>query len=197
MRLQRYILAELLAAFALIALIITGVLFAAMMLRFLHQLPDLGLLSVLQAAPYIAPAAFPITLPLSFLVACLLTYGRFSDDNEFLALQMGGIHPWHAAAPAMASATVPPPAPPPLPPPDAPSDPAAAVSVAPAPIRQRTPARPRPVESHVQSTVAVEPVPVASGAPAASVIVTVHGSAFDSRARKRTGPPRAPVSRGS
>ncbi|MCE9635376.1 MAG: LptF/LptG family permease [Planctomycetes bacterium] len=106
MRLQRYILAELLAAFALIALIITGVLFAAMMLRFLHQLPDLSLFAVLRAAPYIAPVAFPITLPLSFLVACLLTYGRFSDDNEFLALQMGGIHPWRAAAPAVAVGSI-------------------------------------------------------------------------------------------
>lgn len=106
MRIQRYLLGELLAAFALIALIVTGVLFAAMLLQFLHKYQDLSLLSVLRAAPYIVPLAFPITLPLSFLIACLLTYGRFSDENEFLALQMGGIHPWHAATPALATAGV-------------------------------------------------------------------------------------------
>jgi lipopolysaccharide export LptBFGC system permease protein LptF len=106
MRIQRHILAELLAAFALIALIVTGVLFAALLLQFLHRYPELNLLTVMRAAPYIIPTAFPITLPLSFLVACLLTYGRFTDDNEFLALQMGGIHPWHAASPAIAVAGV-------------------------------------------------------------------------------------------
>jgi lipopolysaccharide export LptBFGC system permease protein LptF len=106
MRIQRYLLGELLTAFALIALIVTGVLFAAMLLQFLHRYPDLNLLSVLRAAPYIVPLAFPITLPLSFLIACLLTYGRFAEENEFLALQMGGVHPWHAASPAIASAAV-------------------------------------------------------------------------------------------
>jgi lipopolysaccharide export LptBFGC system permease protein LptF len=106
MRIQRYILSELLAAFALVALIVTGVLFAALMLQFLHRYPELDLFTVLRATPYIVPTAFPITLPLSFLVACLLTYGRFTDDNEFLALQMGGIRPWHAASPAIAVSAV-------------------------------------------------------------------------------------------
>ena len=104
MRIQRHILGQLLAAFALVALIVTSVIFAAMLLQYLHRYPELGLLSILRAAPYVMALAFPITLPLSFLVACLLTYGRFADDNEFLALQMGGIHPWHAAAPALAAA---------------------------------------------------------------------------------------------
>jgi lipopolysaccharide export LptBFGC system permease protein LptF len=106
MRIQRHLLAELLASFALVALIVTGVLFAALMLQFLHKYPELDLFTVLRATPYIVPTAFPITLPISFLVACLMTYGRFTDDNEFLALQMGGIHPWHAASPAVAVAAV-------------------------------------------------------------------------------------------
>ena len=56
-------------------------------------------MAVLKASPTIAPMALPITVPLSFLVACLLTYGRFADENEFLALRMGGINPWHAISP--------------------------------------------------------------------------------------------------
>lgn len=106
MRLQRHLLGELLAAFALVALIVTSVIFAAMLLQYLHKYPELGLLSILRAAPFVMAMAFPITLPLSFLVACLLTYGRFADDNEFLALQMGGIHPWNAVSPALAAAAV-------------------------------------------------------------------------------------------
>jgi len=105
MRVQRLLLTELLSAFLLVALIVTGVVFGALLLQYVHKY-QVNLLSVLQAAPYLIPVALPITLPVSFLVACLLTYGRFSDDNEFLALQMGGIHPWHAAAPAVATAAV-------------------------------------------------------------------------------------------
>jgi lipopolysaccharide export LptBFGC system permease protein LptF len=106
MRLQRYLLAELLTQFALIALIVTGIFFAAMLLQFMHNFAQLSLLSILKAAPYFVPLAFPVTLPLSFLIACLLTYGRFADDNEFLAMQMGGIHPWHAAATALVCGAV-------------------------------------------------------------------------------------------
>ncbi|MCG3135246.1 MAG: hypothetical protein HMLKMBBP_02770 [Planctomycetes bacterium] len=101
MRLQRYLLRELLLSFLLIALIVTALFFAAAMLSFLRQYSELSLGSVLRAAPYILPLSFPVTLPLSFLVACLLTFGRYADDNEFLAHQMAGIHPWHAAAPAL------------------------------------------------------------------------------------------------
>lgn len=100
MRLQRHLLVELVTSFVLIAFIVTAIFFAAMMLQFLHAYSQLSLLSVLKAAPYIVPLSFPVALPVSFLIACLLTFGRFADENEFLAMQMGGIHPWHAAAPA-------------------------------------------------------------------------------------------------
>ena len=104
MRLQRYLLRELVTAFLLIALLVTGVLFSFLLLRFLHDAAQLELTSVIEASPYILAFTFPITLPLSFLVACLLTYGRFAEENEFLALQMGGIHPWRAVAPAAVAA---------------------------------------------------------------------------------------------
>ena len=105
-RLQRYLLGELLAAFLLVCLIVTGIFLAGSLLQFLHRYSELGVGSLLAAAPLIVPIALPITVPLSYLVACLLTYGRFSDDNEFLAMQMGGIHPWNAVAPAILAASV-------------------------------------------------------------------------------------------
>ena len=105
-RLQRYLLRELLAAFALILAIVTAIVAAGLLLQFLHKAPQLGLLSLVRGLPYVLPEAFPITLPLSFLVACLLTYGRFADDNEFTAFRMGGVHPWHAIAPAVALGAV-------------------------------------------------------------------------------------------
>jgi lipopolysaccharide export system permease protein len=105
-RLQRYILRELLAAFALILAIVTAIVGAGLLLQFLHKAPQLGLMALVKGLPYVLPEAFPITLPLSFLVACLLTYGRFADDNEFTAFRMGGLHPWRAIAPAVALGAV-------------------------------------------------------------------------------------------
>ncbi len=100
-RLQIYVLRELLAAFGLLFAIVTAIVGAGLLLQFVTSAPELGFGIVAQALLYILPEAFPITLPLSFLVACLLVYGRFSDDNEFLATRMGGIHPWHVVVPAV------------------------------------------------------------------------------------------------
>ena len=85
MRLQRYLFRELLTAFLLIALLVTGVVFSFLLLRFLHDAMHLELTSVVEAAPYILAFSFPITLPVSFLVACLLTFGRFAEDNAKFA----------------------------------------------------------------------------------------------------------------
>ncbi len=101
MRLQRYIGKELILAFFLLLAIVTAIVGAALILQFLHKAPELGLVAMLQALPFVLPEAFPITLPLAFLVACLLSYGRFASDNEFTAFKMGGVHPWHAVAPAI------------------------------------------------------------------------------------------------
>lgn len=103
LRLQRLLLRELLTSFLLLLLIVTGVFVAGTMLQALHRYADVGLVALLRSLPLAFPQAFVATAPVSFLMACLLTYGRFSDDNEFLALQMGGLHPWHAVAPALLS----------------------------------------------------------------------------------------------
>ena len=105
-RLQRYLLRELIAAFALLLAIVTAIVGAGLLLQFLHQAPQLGLLALVRGLPFVLLEAFPITVPLSFLVACLLTYGRFADDNEFTAFRMGGLHPWTAVAPAVALGAV-------------------------------------------------------------------------------------------
>lgn len=101
LRLQAYLLREMVSAFALILSLVTGVMFVALLIRFLRQYPEVGLVAAAKAAPMLAPMTLPITLPLAFLVACLLTYGRFTDDNEYLAFRMGGIHPWHAISPTL------------------------------------------------------------------------------------------------
>jgi lipopolysaccharide export LptBFGC system permease protein LptF len=106
LRLQRYLLGELLAAFALVLLIVTGIFLTGSLLQILQRFPEVSVLALVQATPLFVGLALPVTVPLSFLMACLLTFGRFADDNEFLAFQMGGISPRHAMAPAICAAAV-------------------------------------------------------------------------------------------
>lgn len=104
LRLQRYLLGELLAAFALVLLIVTGIFLTGSLLQILQRFPEVSVLALAQAVPLFLGLALPVTIPLSFLMACLLSYGRFADDNEFLAFQMGGVSPRHAMAPALCAA---------------------------------------------------------------------------------------------
>lgn len=104
LRIQRYLLGELLSAFGLVLLILTGVFLTASLLQVLQKYPDTSMLALLHAIPLFVGLVLPVAVPLAFLMACLLTYGRFSDDNEFLALQMGGLSPRHAVAPAICAA---------------------------------------------------------------------------------------------
>jgi len=106
LRLQRYLLGELLASFVLLALIITSIFVVGVILQLLQRFPDASMTALFQATPAFVAIALPITLPLSFLTACLLGYGRFADDNEFTAFQMGGVNPWHAVAPAVCVAAL-------------------------------------------------------------------------------------------
>ena len=73
--------------------------------------------------------------------------------------------------------------------PDAGRTPGAAI------VQVKGPAR-APAELQAQSTSEELPAPEATVAPDRSVTVTVHGSAEDSCARKRTGPPITPITSG-
>jgi lipopolysaccharide export LptBFGC system permease protein LptF len=106
LRLQRYLLAELLAAFGLVLLILTGVFLTASLLQVLQKFPETSMVALLHAVPVFIGLVLPVAVPLAFLMACLLSYGRFADDNEYLALQMGGLSPRHAVAPAICAAVV-------------------------------------------------------------------------------------------
>lgn len=106
LRLQRYLIGELLGAFALVLLIVTGIFLTGSLLQILQRFPEVSVWALVQSVPLFLGLALPVTIPVSFLMACLLTYGRFADDNEFLAFQMGGISPRHAMAPAICAAAV-------------------------------------------------------------------------------------------
>jgi lipopolysaccharide export system permease protein len=101
LRLQFYILRRLVASLALVVLVVSTILFIGQTVRLLDRMPDVGLEFVLAVLPLFLPVTLALTLPLAFLVAIILTYGRLADDNEVLAMRMAGIHPWAVAAPGV------------------------------------------------------------------------------------------------
>lgn len=104
LRLQRYLLSELLLSFGLVLAIVTGVFLMGSFLQILGKYPETSVVALFHAMPIFIGLALPVTTPLAFLMACLLSYGRFADDNEFLAFRMGGISPRHAISPAICAA---------------------------------------------------------------------------------------------
>jgi lipopolysaccharide export LptBFGC system permease protein LptF len=67
----------------------------------LGQFTEVSLGQLLGRFPYLLPVSLSLSMPLSLLVATLITYGRLSADNEILAIRMGGINPYHAISPAL------------------------------------------------------------------------------------------------
>jgi lipopolysaccharide export system permease protein len=101
LRLQRYILRLLLTNTLLVLVVVTAIVFLAVLVQSIGRYHDASLGLLFTRIPHLLPSALSLAIPLSILVGVLLTYGRLSADNEILALRMGGVHPFHAVSPAI------------------------------------------------------------------------------------------------
>jgi len=101
LKLQRYIFGLLLKNFLVLVLIVTGLVFLIGMVQSLGRFDDLALSQILERLPFVLPSALSYSMPLSLLIAALMTYGRLSADNEITAIRMGGIHPFHTLMPVL------------------------------------------------------------------------------------------------
>src|SRR6185437_13684446 len=94
--LSRYILKEFLANLALGLIIFTFVL----LLDHLFELVDLlinkgvGVGLTLELLFFLLPSSLSLTLPTSYLLAALLTFGHFSESNEITAMRASGLGAW-------------------------------------------------------------------------------------------------------
>lgn len=93
MRIHRYIIKEISTPVFLSLLIFTFVLLMGRIPRFTELVVNKGVPTseILQLFSYLLPTFFSITVPLSFLLGILLTFGRLSADSEFVALKASGI----------------------------------------------------------------------------------------------------------
>jgi len=89
---HRYIFTETLKIFALSTMFLTMVMFLdkAMFMTDLILNRGLTMLEVGQMILYISPIFLSITIPISVLVAAVVTFNQFSADNEFVVMKSCG-----------------------------------------------------------------------------------------------------------
>ena len=98
--LQRYVMGEVVRAFALALLTITAVfvLFVVM-----AEASRMGLTpqDISRLVPYVIPSSLPYTIPVSLLFAVTVVYGRMASDNEVVAVKTAGLSAWTLLWPAI------------------------------------------------------------------------------------------------
>jgi hypothetical protein len=88
--LQKYITRELLRGFLISFLVLMLIIFVGFALQYIHQ--GLDIIQVRFIFPHLAMQSFPYSIPLSLLIAVIMTFGRLSGDNEITAMRSSGIH---------------------------------------------------------------------------------------------------------
>ncbi|SDM02595.1 lipopolysaccharide export system permease protein [Geoalkalibacter ferrihydriticus] len=98
-----YILRETLAPFLLGVMIFTFVLLMGRLLRLVELVLNKGvpLSDILKLFALLLPSFLVLTLPLAFLLAVLLGFGRLSADAEIVALKASGVSLYDMAKPVM------------------------------------------------------------------------------------------------
>lgn len=100
---DRYLLKEMAASFALGLGTFTFVLLMDQMMRLMDLIINKGapVLVVLRLIFYILPFSLTVTIPMSVLLAVLATYGRVSSEGEAIVLKTSGLSLYRLMAPGV------------------------------------------------------------------------------------------------
>jgi LPS export ABC transporter permease LptF/LPS export ABC transporter permease LptG len=106
--LDRYVLREALAPFALALLVLTFILIIPFIIAQAETMIAKGVpwLTVAQVMVTLLPQALGLTIPMSLLVALLVALGRLSGDREVVAMLACGLSPLRLLRPALALGVV-------------------------------------------------------------------------------------------
>ena len=97
--LERYVLRQVISAFLLGLFALTGMIFVGMAGGMMRQ--DFDIVQVLAVWPYLVLYALPFALPVAFLCAVVLVFGRLGADNEITAARSSGVAPERLALPVV------------------------------------------------------------------------------------------------
>jgi lipopolysaccharide export system permease protein len=98
---QRRLFMELARNTATTMLLLLAILVLVLCAAITHNTEGLTLLAFVRAVPTFAAPQVQLLLPLSVLVAVVLTYGRAAADNEVDTLRASGVHPLHVMTPGL------------------------------------------------------------------------------------------------
>ncbi len=106
MKLQYYILRQLLVACIISVGGLLVVALPGIAVSTVHKLPNADLGVLMRLLPLTLQTLVPYALPMCFLLACVATYGRLAADREWTAIQMTGLRPVGMLVPALGLACV-------------------------------------------------------------------------------------------
>ncbi len=93
MKLQLYVLRQLVIALAFAVGGISFLVFPAVAVNAVHKLRGAPVQEILRFIPMVGVELVPFLLPMGFLLAVTAVFGRLAADNEWTAIRMAGIHP--------------------------------------------------------------------------------------------------------
>lgn len=99
--LQSYLVKELLKTLFLSLIVITSILFMAMLLQLMGKLSVVDIGSFVDFLPGLLSYLLGYTLSLAMLVSTTLTFGKFAGDNEFIAMKSCGFSPVYMMTPVI------------------------------------------------------------------------------------------------
>jgi len=89
--LRQYILREFFISFVPIVLLLTSfLLFGRTIIEVINR--DVPIVAIGRVGVWLIPEVFGYTIPMGFLLACLMSFGRLASDHEILAIRAAGIH---------------------------------------------------------------------------------------------------------
>jgi lipopolysaccharide export system permease protein len=98
--LQRYVMGEVLRAFVLALMTLTGVIVLFMVMIEASKM-GLSPTEIFNLVPYVVPSSLPYTIPVSLLFSVTVVYGRLAADNEIVAVKTAGLSAMTVLRPAI------------------------------------------------------------------------------------------------
>jgi len=102
-RIKKYIAREVLTPFILGIILFTFVLLLSRLLKLIELIVDKGVpfTEIFGIFASLMPSFFVITVPLSFLLAIIIAFGRLSADSEIVAMKAAGLNLYQLAQPVV------------------------------------------------------------------------------------------------
>jgi len=105
-KLQRYVLVEFFKSLGLAVAVFLAFMFVQTMIKTAQISEKVGaaMFSVFPAVPYFLPYLICYSLPMAFLVSCILTFGRLASTGEICAMKAAGVRIGYLSFPVIAAA---------------------------------------------------------------------------------------------